>query len=409
MRIAWTHEVIPYYVLLIKSEQPILNSTFHLSLDTRNSPMAPPAKLLAHPQPQSISLSVRAKAVIFADQKSQELLEQIERVAPSDAAVLIIGETGTGKELVAKHIHEQSKRKGPFVAVNCGALSQSLAEAELFGHQAGAFTGATETRAGWFESANGGTLFLDEIGDLPMSLQVKLLRVLQEREVVRVGSRKAVALDVRLVAATNIDLSHAVAAGNFRLDLYYRLSVVTFELPPLRQRKGDVLPLVEYFVTQYATRLQLQEPTLAPEAKDALINYSWPGNIRELENVIHSALLVATGDVIRASNLRFSAMMVPNVANDAHSSLTPQEHIVKQLERLFAAPPKQLYDNLEELIVKHAFNYCDNNQVQTAKLLGLSRNILRTLLKRFSLIGGEVSAGELDVGDETLSTVVRVT
>lgn len=371
--------------------------------------MAPPAKLLAHPQPQSISLSVRAKAVIFADQKSQELLEQIERVAPSDAAVLIIGETGTGKELVAKHIHEQSKRKGPFVAVNCGALSQSLAEAELFGHQAGAFTGATETRAGWFESANGGTLFLDEIGDLPMSLQVKLLRVLQEREVVRVGSRKAVALDVRLVAATNIDLSHAVAAGNFRLDLYYRLSVVTFELPPLRQRKGDVLPLVEYFVTQYATRLQLQEPTLAPEAKDALINYSWPGNIRELENVIHSALLVATGDVIRASNLRFSAMMVPNVANDAHSSLTPQEHIVKQLERLFAAPPKQLYDNLEELIVKHAFNYCDNNQVQTAKLLGLSRNILRTLLKRFSLIGGEVSAGELDVGDETLSTVVRVT
>ncbi|MGC3982869.1 MAG: sigma-54 dependent transcriptional regulator [Steroidobacteraceae bacterium] len=360
----------------------------------------PPVKLLAHPQPQSISLSVRAKAVIFADEKSQALLEQIERVAPSDAAVLIIGETGTGKELVAKHIHEQSGRTGPFVAVNCGALSQTLAEAELFGHQAGAFTGATETRAGWFESANGGTLFLDEIGDLPMTLQVKLLRVLQEREVVRVGSRKSIPLDVRLVAATNIDLSHAVSAGHFRLDLYYRLNVITFELPPLRQRRGDILPLVEYFMAQYAGRLQLNEPKLLPEARQALLNYSWPGNIRELENVIHAALLVATGGSIRAENLRLSAVAHPGSGDANHA--TPQENIVKQLDRLFAAPPKQLYEQLEELMIKHAFNYCSNNQVQTAKLLGISRNILRTQLKRFGLIGGDFGA-ELESADAALS------
>ncbi len=368
----------------------------------------PPAKLLAHPQPQSISLSVRAKAVIFADQKSQQLLEQIERVAPSDAAVLIIGETGTGKELVAKHIHEQSKRPGPFVAVNCGALSQSLAEAELFGHQAGAFTGANETRAGWFESANGGTLFLDEIGDLPMSLQVKLLRVLQEREVVRVGSRKSIPLDVRLVAATNIELSHAVAAGHFRLDLYYRLSVVTFELPPLRQRKGDILPLVDYFIAQYANRLQLQQPTLLPEARNALLHYSWPGNIRELENVIHAALLVARDEVIQVANLRFSAMPSPPGHGDASSNASPLEIISRQLDRLLVSPPAQLYEQLEELIIKQAFNYCGNNQVQTARLLGMSRNILRTFLKRFALIGHD-SAGETEPSGTPLQGSAQLT
>jgi sigma-54-specific transcriptional regulator len=400
MRIAWTYEVITHYMLLIPHEQQILKA--HLNLSSENGiPNMPPVKLLSHPQPQSLALSIRAKAVIFADEKSQALLERIERVAPSDAAVLIIGETGTGKELVAKHIHEQSKRSGPFVAVNCGALSQSLAEAELFGHQAGAFTGATETRAGWFEAANGGTLFLDEVGDLPMSLQVKLLRVLQEREVVRVGSRKAIPLDVRLVAATNIDLSHAVSAGHFRLDLYYRLNVVTFELPPLRQRRGDILPLVDYFVGQYARRLQFQEPSLQPDARKALLEYSWPGNIRELENVIHAALLVASGDVIRATDLRFSAMPVGPGGGAPNSSATPQQNIIGQLDRLFAAPPKELYDQLEELIVKHAFNYCSNNQVQTAKLLGVSRNILRTLLKRFGLIGDGISAADAELLTES--------
>jgi len=361
----------------------------------RDTHMTAPAKLIAHPDSQSTVLSIRAKAVIFSDPKSQSLLEQIESVAPADAVVLINGETGTGKELVARYIHEQSKRSGPFVAVNCGALTQSIAEAELFGHQAGAFTGATESRAGWFEAANNGTLFLDEVGDLPLSLQVKLLRVLQEREVVRVGSRKAVPLNVRLIAATNVDLSRAVSAGNFRLDLYYRLNVMQLELPPLRERRGDIMPLVDYFVRLYAQRLQLPIPTLPTDTVNALLNYAWPGNIRELENVVHVALLIAKGNVIRPENLRFSGLIAPGGESSANKP--PLEAIAAQLDRLFLTPPTELYEQLAALIFKRAFNYCAGNQVHTAKLLGISRNILRTQLKHFGLIGGDAALEESSV------------
>jgi sigma-54 dependent transcriptional regulator len=364
------------------------------------------AKLIAHPESQSTVLSIRAKAVIFADPKSQQLLDHIERIAPTDAAVLINGETGTGKELVARHIHDQSKRTGPFVAVNCGALTQSLAEAELFGHQAGAFTGATDSRAGWFESANNGTLFLDEVGDLPLSLQVKLLRVLQEREVVRVGSRKAVPLNVRLVAATNVDLANAVSAGNFRLDLYYRLNVVNVTLPPLRERRGDIPPLADYFVKLYAQRLQLPEPTFLPETKQALINYPWPGNIRELENIVHVALLTANGNVVRPDNLRFAAM--PTLFADT-SKASPLDVIASQLDRLFIGGTPDLYHELEKLIFKRAFNYCGGNQVHTAKLLGISRNILRTQLKIFGLIGDGGKQGSLEADDSEHSHDDEVT
>ena len=342
----------------------------------------PRARVLAHPDPEAISLSVRAKAVIFADARSQQLLEQIERVAATEATILVIGESGTGKELVAKHIHELSGRKGPFVAVNCGALSQSLAEAELFGHQAGAFTGATETRAGWFEAANGGTLFLDEIGDLPLAMQIKLLRVLQEREVVRVGARKPIALDVRLVAATNVDLARAVSAGHFRMDLYYRLNVVRFDLPPLRERRGDILPMAEYFIERYSARLQLQRPALAASARNALLNYPWPGNIRELENVLHFALLFTSGEAITADTLRFTVAPGP----PGGDSGPPLEQIGAQLDRLFRGGGPDLQAQLDELILRRAFNHCGANQVQTAKLLGVSRNVLRTNLKRFGLI-----------------------
>ncbi|MFT3906125.1 MAG: sigma-54 dependent transcriptional regulator [Steroidobacteraceae bacterium] len=343
------------------------------------------ATLLIHPTPHTVSLSVRAKAVIFADPESQQLLQQIERVAASDANVLIIGESGTGKELVAKHIHDRSGRSGPFLAVNCGALSESLAEAELFGHEAGAYTGATGARAGWFESANGGTLFLDEIGDLSPALQVKLLRVLQEREVVRVGSRKPVPLDLRLVAATNIDLAEAVTAGHFRRDLYYRLHVVKFELPPLRERTGDILPLVNHFLAHYSARLKLTRPALSPDARDSLLGYAWPGNIRELENVIHFALLMASGDVIRRENLRFVPLPVSAPRAGAASG-DAFENIRGELQRLFRAPPQDLHQQLEQLLIRQAFESCEQNQVQTARLLGISRNILRTLLKKYGLI-----------------------
>jgi sigma-54-specific transcriptional regulator len=349
--------------------------------------------VLVHPNAQSNVLSVRAKAMIFADARSQALLDQVERFAPSDATVLVTGETGTGKELVARHLHTRSGRRGDFVAVNCGALSQSLAEAELFGHQAGAFTGATQTRAGWFESANGGTLFLDEIGDLPLALQVKLLRVMQEREVVRVGARTPIPLDVRIVAATNLDLPAAVEAGRFRADLYYRLNVVTLQVPPLAERPGDILPLVAHFLRMYSERLGIQQPDLLETTRDALLRYGWPGNIRELENVVHAALLTSREGVIRPENLRFagSALVSPAVPVSAPvSAMAGQDSgfdmIRRALRQLLDAQTPDLQERLEDLIVREAFTVSGDNQVKSAKLLGISRNNLRTLLKRHGLL-----------------------
>ena len=199
---------------------------------------------------------------------------------------------------MARHLHALSPRKnGPFAAINCGAFSETLVESELFGHERGSFTGAAVSKPGWFESANGGTLFLDEIGDLPQSTQVKLLRVLQEREIVRVGSRKPTPIDVRLIAATNVNLEDAVKAGRFREDLFYRINVVPIQLAPLRNRPGDILPLTKHFISSYKNRLHTKEPDLPTETIRLLLNYPWPGNIRELENVIHRALLVSDGKV----------------------------------------------------------------------------------------------------------------
>ena len=343
---------------------------------------------LTHPRKARSDASTdRDNFPVCSDPASLALLEKIELVAPSQAPVLITGETGTGKELVARQLHARSRRTGEFVAVNCGALTESLAEAELFGHQAGSFSGANDTRAGWFESAEGGTLFLDEIGDLAMPLQVKLLRVLQEREVVRVGARKAIPLNFRLIAATNADLPAAVAAGKFRLDLYYRLNVVTLDLPPLRERRGDIPLLVNHFLRTNSYELQTRVPTLSPEALELLCNYSWPGNIRELEGVIHCAVLVNRDGVIHAKHLR-----LPTAGPaDASATVTPLDAIRAQLERLFESPPAEMYQTLEAMIVKRAFGYCGGNQVHTARLLGVSRSVVRTLLKRFDLLSSEAS------------------
>jgi transcriptional regulator with PAS, ATPase and Fis domain len=369
-------------------------------------------------------LSVRAKALVFSDPKSEALLNYIERISPSDAPVLIGGETGTGKELVARHIHLLSGRKGPFLAINCGAISEQLAESELFGHEAGAFTGAQGKREGWFEAANGGTLFLDEIGDLPLNLQVKLLRVLQEREVVRIGSRKTIAVDVRLVAASNVDLAQAVNAGQFRRDLLYRLNIAQVYLPPLRERPGDIFPLVQHFIKIYAARMNILNPEFTQDARALLLNYGWPGNIRELENVVHFALLVAGNEPIDSHHLRVTggwnvsgegrshnAAVLSNVAVTPHGEklrdISVQENslvdgsaenlealeinaseqalrdIAGSLKTLFSEKAfTNLYDQLEKLIVDEAYGFNRHNQVHTAHQLGISRNVLRTLLKR---------------------------
>jgi sigma-54 dependent transcriptional regulator len=385
-------------------------------------------KLLTLPESPNATLSIRAKALVFHDPGSLHLLDHVERIARSDATVLVTGETGTGKELIARHIHTESRRKGPFIAVNCGAFSESLIDAELFGHEAGAFTGASQARAGWFEAANGGTLFLDEIGDLPMALQVKLLRVLQERQVVRLGSRRSVPLDVRLVAATNIDLARAVEAQHFRADLYYRLSVAAVRLPPLRERPADILPLANHFIAVYRGKLGLADVQLSEGAKASLLAYSWPGNIRELENVIHYALIVCRNGVISneeikllplvggSSGAKHAMGIGASIAGSADvSSMTSSDSFVgsdtsfvglspwkaaqsgtdlspmAQLEQawlgLLAQGQGDLLGTVESVLVRAAYDHASQNQVRTAKVLGITRNMLRTLLKRHGLLG----------------------
>ncbi|WP_443191697.1 sigma 54-interacting transcriptional regulator [Pseudomonas indica] len=279
-------------------------------------------------------LSIRARALVFADPTSQRLRAEVERLAASTLPVLIQGETGSGKELLARHIHRSSDRQGLFVAVNCGALSPTHAEAELFGHVAGARAG-TAGRAGWFGSANGGSLYLDEIGDLPLSLQAKLLAALENREVMRVGAQRPNPLDVRLLAATSIDLVRAVEAGTFDERLYLYLSEGRLNWPPLRERVGDILPLAEYFLGIYAQRLGLSPPLLSPEAQRQLEGYIWPGNTRELENVIHFALLVSKGGDIQPEHL---------------GPANPMALIERQLERLQASP--SLQEPLREILAR---------------------------------------------------------
>jgi DNA-binding NtrC family response regulator len=346
-----------------------------------------------HIEDVSVCGPLRAKHLVFADARSQALLELIGKIAPSGAAVLIAGESGTGKELVARHIHRQSGRPGQFLAVNCGAISEQLAEAELFGHEAGAFTGAQGRREGWFEAASGGTLFLDEIGDLPLCLQGKLLRVLQENEVTRLGSRKAIPIDVRIVSASNVDLGAAVAAGNFRLDLFYRLNIVPLALSPLRERPADVAALAEHFIAVYSQKLKVQRPVLREDALEALLRHSWPGNIRELENVIHFALLVATERQIGVQHLRIPGGAVRTGSRD---------QLGEVLQERFAAPGNHLFRDMESRLIEEAFRYCDENQVRTAELLGVSRNVVRTLLKRYGLISE--SEGESDQPSQTDQT-----
>jgi sigma-54 dependent transcriptional regulator len=352
-------------------------------------------RLLTLPNSNDQALSIRAKALVFNDPKSAAIYQHVELIAPTEANVLIIGETGTGKELIARHVHSVSGRRGPFLAVNCGAFNDNLVEAELFGHEAGA-------RPGWFEAAHGGTLFLDEVGDLPLSMQVKLLRVLQERQVVRLGSRKTIPIDIRLVAGTNVDLERAVKAGHFRRDLFYRLNVAPVRLPPLRERRGDILPLVRYFIDYYRNKMHLPAPELSTEAERLLLHYEWPGNIRELENVVHFALIVCQNKIIRAADLRLPHLEAePLAATSAAPEGAPQSTesslaaLRYQVLRLLDNDIPDLYDQIERVIFTAAFEHHQNNQVHTARDLGITRNVLRTQLKRFDLIG----ESKLDTAD----------
>jgi aliphatic sulfonates family ABC transporter substrate-binding protein len=342
--------------------------------------------------------AVRAKALVFEDAGSLDLLARIEQVGPSDATVLISGETGTGKEIVARHMHELSRRRQhAFVAVNCGAFAESLVESDLFGHERGAFTGATATKAGWFEAAREGTLFLDEVGELPLGLQVKLLRVLQEREVVRLGSRQAIPVDVRVIAATNANLVEEVAGGRFRSDLFYRLNVAGLEIPPLRERPGDILPLADYFVDLYCHRLARGRTVLSDEARAELVAHRWPGNIRELENVVHHALVMCRGDCIGPRDLRLGPLLAVPVQVAPAQAAGPGPDADDQLEaallQLFEEERPDLWQRIERVVLRTAYQHAGRNQLQTARLLGLSRNVVRARLIQHGELAGPLRGG----------------
>ncbi|MBU3077691.1 sigma-54 interaction domain-containing protein [Sphingomonas quercus] len=334
------------------------------------------------------SVGVRARAFVFSDARSRALLPLIEKTAPSDANILVVGATGTGKELVARYVHALSRRAGgPFLAVNCGSFSETLIEGELFGSEKGAYTGAHAARAGWFEAANGGTLFLDEIGDLPLPLQVKLLRVLQEREVVRLGSRTPIPLDVRVIAATNVDLQQAVAKGGFRADLFYRLQVVTLPLLPLSERRADILPLARHFLQTYGDELRPRRLDLSHAAEEALYRYGWPGNIRELENAIYRATLVCQDGVIEVGDLGLpTADAAPLPADSLPPSGSLEDIVRPMIARLLDGGHEALLDRLVNAVVTEAYQRNGANQIRTAAALGVTRNVVRTHLKNFGLI-----------------------
>jgi len=381
---------------MVAVPQDDLTTRIEVGLAATRQPGGRP--LLAYDSDAHHSVNGRARAFIFSDPRSRALVPLIEKTAPSDANILVIGETGTGKELVARYVHALSNRANrPFLAVNCGAFSETLIEGELFGYEKGAYTGAHAARPGWFEAANGGTLFLDELGDLPLSLQVKLLRVLQEREVVRLGSRTPIPLDVRVIAATNLDLQQAVANGSFRADLFYRLQVITLPVLPLRERRADILPLARHFLQIYGDKLQPRRLDLSPAAEEALYRYDWPGNIRELENAVYRATLVCQDGVIHIDDfgLRFDARRpasagLPLPTGGAalpDAAAGDLETIMRPLvARLLDGSHEAMLDRLVSTVVTEAFHLCDSNQIKTAAALGVTRNVVRTHLKNFGLI-----------------------
>ena len=319
--------------------------------------------------------SARHAPMIGECPQLQEVLDLSRRVAPSNATVLITGESGTGKELAAKFIHSVSRRRGgAFIAVNCAALTETLLESELFGHEQGAFTGASSRKAGWFETAAGGTLFLDEIGEIPKATQAKLLRVLQEREFVRVGGNKPIPCDVRIIAATNRDLKKMMATGDFREDLFYRLSVFPIAMPALRERPGDVPLLARHFVKRTAQNMGLPEPQLDEQTLVALSTYAWPGNIRELQNVVDRAVLMCENGRLEPHHLPADLRgQSPAAVGTTSGHFTPPNGEVTPLAEQ------------ERSLIVNALHQCDWNQSEAARRLGISRDLLRTRVKKHNI------------------------
>jgi DNA-binding NtrC family response regulator len=340
------------------------------------------SSLSATAEPVPETFEPGAVPILGHSRPMQEVYKIIGKTAARDITVLLTGESGTGKDLVARALHAYSQReKGPFIAINCAAIPDTLLESELFGYERGAFTGATEARPGKFELAHGGTLFLDEIGDMPLVLQSKMLRVLQEREIYRLSARESRRVDVRIIAATNQEPEHLIRTGRFREDLYYRLNVVRIILPPLRERGDDILLLAEHFLNTHS-RGENQGPLgFSAEAREQLLTYSWPGNVRELENVIAQAALGARGRQITAEDLTLNKVYLRPTGTASMSEQIQGTTI----EKLFAQHSGQVFAAVEHLLVAKALELTRHNQVHAARLLGISRNVLRDRMKRYEL------------------------
>jgi DNA-binding NtrC family response regulator len=307
--------------------------------------------------------------IVARSPKMQEVLALAERVAATPSTVLIGGESGVGKDLIARLIHQRSTRaSGPFIKINSTAIPESLLESELFGYEKGAFTGATTSKPGKFELADKGTLFLDEIGDIPPATQVKLLRVLQEREFERLGGTRTIKVDVRLIAATNRDLRAALEEGTFREDLYYRLNVVPIDIPPLREHKEDIPDLANLFLSRLAEKSQKKPQGIKPEALKKLIDYHWPGNVRQLENIIERACALTVGPFIEAADIQLD-----HAPDRSHSGPAP------------LLPEGKTLDQWEDEIIREAYRRANGNKSEAARMLGLSRNALRYRLEKIGI------------------------
>jgi DNA-binding NtrC family response regulator len=331
------------------------------------------------------------KEIVYASRAMASVFKLIGKVADSNATVLILGESGTGKELIARAIHENnSRRKGPFVAVDCSVLPEHLLQSELFGHVKGAFTGAIKDSKGLFLAADGGTLFLDEIGTISPALQLNLLRVLQEREVKPVGSAVSMHADVRVLAATNLDLEKAMRVGQFRKDLFYRLSVVTVHVPPLRERRDDIAPLAYHFMRQYAAEYQKHLVDIAPGALRSIIDNPWPGNVRELKNVMERAVLLSTGPYIDDSALAFPLRPLEGLPADG----VPIESSAARLKQFIRREVR----NIETDAVLSALKDARGNKSRASKMLGISRSSLYNKLKDLDLQPTAGGDGNPDTG-----------
>lgn len=328
------------------------------------------------------------EAIIGRSKSMQEVYKAIGRVAQTDATVLIRGESGTGKELAARAIYQHSLRADrPFLVINCVAIPETLLESELFGYEKGAFTGAANRRVGRIEQANGGTVFLDEIGDMPFNIQSKILRLLQEKSIERLGGREVIPVDVRIIAATNRDLEASLAGGKFREDLYYRLNVVTLWLPPLRERQGDIPLLGEYFLGRFAREMDIDNPGLTEMAKAVLRTYSWPGNVRELANAIQKALIFSRGCPIDADDISQAIGGEAPGKNLDNGSL--DEAIRQWIRKGFDVQDPNMFDALMDrfasMLIREALNLTAGNRSRAAKLLGLSRPTLLSKIERYRL------------------------